>query len=104
MKKLAGVQRQALLTMTGGMRSTATDVMEAHAEVLPFDLLIDKLCCRAAIRLCTLPASHPLAPHLGRAARYVKRHRSALHELLNAYTDFISVKGTETVMHTQLPP
>lgn len=85
-KKLGRVQRQALLVMTGGMRTTATDVMEAHADVLPFPLLVDKLCQRAAVRLCTLPKSHPLSPHVSTAKRrFVKFHRSALHELLHAY-------------------
>jgi Reverse transcriptase (RNA-dependent DNA polymerase) len=41
MGRLAGVQRQALL-MLGPMRTTATDVLEAHANALPFHLLLDK--------------------------------------------------------------
>ena len=68
------------------MCTTATDIMTAHADVLPFSLIIDKLCHRATVRLCTLPASHPLAPHVKRAAAlYVKCHRSQLHELLHTY-------------------
>ncbi|PIL24745.1 hypothetical protein GSI_12631 [Ganoderma sinense ZZ0214-1] len=60
--------------------------MTAHADVLPFPLIVDKLCHRATVRLCTLAPPHPLVPHIRRAAaRYVKRHRSQLHELLNAY-------------------
>ncbi|KAI0365553.1 hypothetical protein BV20DRAFT_917317, partial [Pilatotrama ljubarskyi] len=66
-RRLAIVQRQALLAMTGALRSAPTDALEAHAQVLPFRLLVDKLCHRAAVRLCTLPASHPLAPHVQRA-------------------------------------
>ena len=41
--RLARVQRQALLVMTGALRTTATDTMEAHADLLPFDLLVDRL-------------------------------------------------------------
>ncbi|OBZ72553.1 hypothetical protein A0H81_08075, partial [Grifola frondosa] len=41
-RKLEHVQRQALLIMTGAMRTTATDVMGTHANLLPFILLVDK--------------------------------------------------------------
>ncbi|KAI0323724.1 hypothetical protein GY45DRAFT_1233807, partial [Cubamyces sp. BRFM 1775] len=40
--RLASVQRQALLAMTGALRSAPTDALEAHTQLLPFDLLIDK--------------------------------------------------------------
>ena len=53
--RLARVQRQALLVMTGALRTTATDTMEAHADLLPFDLLVDRLCHRSAVRLSRPP-------------------------------------------------
>ncbi|PIL37604.1 hypothetical protein GSI_01298 [Ganoderma sinense ZZ0214-1] len=85
-RKLGRVHREAVILITGAMRTTATDIMTAHADVLPLPLIIDKLCHRATVRLCTLAPPHPLVPHIRRAAaRYVKRHRSQLHELLNAY-------------------
>ena len=87
-KKLSRVHREALILITGAMRTTATDIMNAHADLLPFPLLIDKLCHRATVRMCTLPATHPLASHVrSAAARCVKRHRSQLHELMRAYVD-----------------
>ena len=56
-----------LLVITGGMRTTTSDVMDAHAN-LPFHLLINKVCYRATARMCTLPDSHPLHPaHQARA-------------------------------------
>ncbi|GBE84554.1 RNA-directed DNA polymerase from mobile element jockey [Sparassis crispa] len=65
-KKLAQVQRQATLFITGAMRTTASDVLDTHANLLPFALLIDKNCHRAAVHLCTLPPSHPLHMHVKR--------------------------------------
>ncbi|OCH84477.1 hypothetical protein OBBRIDRAFT_741574, partial [Obba rivulosa] len=67
--KLARVHRQALLMMTGALRTTATDVLEAHTDILPFRLLVDKLCQRATVRMCTLPPRHPLARHIASASK-----------------------------------
>jgi hypothetical protein len=58
--QLAHVQRRAALHTTGAMRTTPTDLLDAHADLLPFELLVDKKCHTAALRLATLPASHPL--------------------------------------------
>jgi len=58
--------------------------LNAHADLLPF-LLMNKVCHRAAVRLASLPESHPLHSHVRRMGRYVQRHRSALHELMNAF-------------------
>jgi ribonuclease HI len=47
---------------------------------------IDKWCHRAALRLTTLPPEHPLhGPVKRSASRYVKRHRSPLHFLAQAF-------------------
>ncbi|KAH9923416.1 uncharacterized protein BXZ73DRAFT_51019, partial [Epithele typhae] len=35
-RKLATLQRQALLLITGALRTTATDVLEIHVGLLPF--------------------------------------------------------------------
>ena len=94
--RLARVQRQALLVMTGALRTTATDTMEAHADLLPFDLLVDRLCHRSAVRLSSLPNSDPLSPHVPKAAqRFVKRHRSSLHELTVAYKTHLDTSRAE---------
>lgn len=83
--KLARVQRQALL-MLGPLRTTATDTLEAHANLLPFHLLVEKERHKALVRLATLPESHPIHHHLARAYQVpVKRHRSPLHQLVAAY-------------------
>jgi ribonuclease HI len=85
--KLARIQRQAALDITGALRSTANDMLDAHANLLPFPLLVSKLVHRAAVRLACLPNNHPLAAKVRRSAkRYVKRHRSSIHEIMHAYS------------------
>ncbi len=66
--KLAGTQRQAALAATGAMKTTATDAAEVHANLLPFLLLISKICLQAVLQYTTLPTSHPLAKIIQRAS------------------------------------
>lgn len=101
-RRLAQIQRQALLAMTGALRTAPTDTLEAHARLLPLDLLVDKICHRAA---CTLPKTHPLAPHVRRAGRkLVKAHRSLLHELLDAYRRWLAYRDAERIRPVRLHP
>jgi hypothetical protein len=48
------------LAITGTFRSTPTDFADAHAGLLPIDLALRKANHRAAVRLLTLPHTHPL--------------------------------------------
>jgi hypothetical protein len=66
--KMARVQRLAALHVTGAMHTTATDMLNTHADLIPFQLLLNKSCHQATVRLASLPASHPLHPHIRRAA------------------------------------
>jgi hypothetical protein len=84
--KLNRVQRMASIHITGAMRTTAGDVLNAHADLLPIDLLIDKHCYREALRLSTIPSSHPLHKHISSAAKHKpRRHPSPLHVIFHAY-------------------
>ena len=38
--KIAKVQRMVVIHITGAMRTTARDILDAHADLLPVDLLI----------------------------------------------------------------
>ena len=55
--------------MTGALRSTAWDVMEVHADLLPSDLLVETTCHRAAVRPCFLSNGNPLAAHARKAGK-----------------------------------
>lgn len=66
------------------MATTAGDIMDVHAFILPTDILFHKILFRATTRICALPSSHPLYVISRRAARqFVKRHRSPLHYLFH---------------------
>lgn len=84
--KLGRAQRMAALHITGAMKTSATDVLVAHADLLPMDLLIDRWCYREALRIATLPTSHPLhRPALNASKNMPKRMPSPLHSILHAY-------------------
>ena len=84
--KLASIQQQAAIMITGAMKTTATDILEAMANLLPFQLLVDKICHRAALCLATLPPAHPLhKPVQNTANRLVKCHPTPLHDLMHRY-------------------
>jgi hypothetical protein len=86
LNKLAAVQRRAALMIVGGMRTSPTDALDVHANLLPFHLLVDKVRFRSALRLATLPVTHPLHNLVKQAAkRFVKRHHTPLHEMMYAF-------------------
>jgi ribonuclease HI len=86
LRHLISVQRQAALLITGAMRTTATDIIEAHANLLPIPFMVDKIRQRAATRLGTLHEAHPLYKAVTNArVRCVKRHPTTLHDLIWRY-------------------
>ena len=103
MKRLASIQRIAITAISGVLRTTATDVMEAHTNVMPIELLMHKVCHRAAIRLATLPLSHPLHKSVQICVRQrAKCHLSPIHLLLRAYG--IDPSKFETIALASRPP
>lgn len=60
LKAFEQMQRKALLTISGALRSSPTDVLETLCSLLPMELLLKKICHRALMRINTLPSSHPL--------------------------------------------
>jgi ribonuclease HI len=102
-KRLASLQRIATVAITGALRTTATDVLDIHANVLPVALMMRKICYRAAVRLATLPRSHPLRPlFIIRSKRFIKTHRSPLHELARLLGPHTA--NLETISPSNLPP
>ena len=83
LNKLAAIQRSAAIMIVGGLHTSPTDLIDVHANLLLFHLLVDKVRFQAALRLATLPATHPLHKPVTQAAcKFVKRHHSPLHELM----------------------
>jgi len=70
----------------GALRMTPMDSLDAHADLLPFKLLVKKLLHQATTQVATLLKTHPLATHMTKVAKkYVKKHRALLHELLHTF-------------------
>ena len=91
-------QRQATITMLGAMRTTAGDVLNAHAFIPPPHLLLSKELARSATRLVTLPSSHPLHRPVQQTVRHnMKCHKSPLHTL------FLTMKVKPSHYKTILP-
>ena len=62
--QIAMIQRAGVLAITGGLRTSATDSLNAHAHLLLAALLVRKWCHHALTRMATLPKEHPLHKHL----------------------------------------
>ena len=56
--------------ITGTFKSSPSDVMELLANIPPVQLRLANTCYREALRLCSLPSSHPLHLHVLQAARH----------------------------------
>ena len=84
--KLSSTQRAGALAVTGGLRMTPTDTLDAHAALLPMEQRVWKACHNAITRIATLPVQHPLHKLVKRSAKsQVKRHRSPLHALTSIF-------------------
>ena len=105
--RLASVQHLASTAITGTLHSMVTDILDLHANLLPVELMLHKVCQRAAVRqplqLATLPASHPLsAPFKTQAKHFIKTHWSPLHEFAFIYN--ISPSSFKTISPARVPP
>ena len=95
-KSLQSIQGTAARYITGSLCGTAYDVMEAHADLPPIDLLLRRIQFRAASRICALPPRHPLYPiACHTAARFVKSHRSPLHYIF--FITGLKPQNTKTI-------
>ena len=82
--KLCSIQHKVARAITRGLGSTARDILDVHAFILPNDLLFCKLLFRAALYLCSLPPAHPLHPLVYLAMHWkIKWHLSPIHHLIH---------------------
>ncbi|KIK95473.1 hypothetical protein PAXRUDRAFT_45220, partial [Paxillus rubicundulus Ve08.2h10] len=59
-KRLGRIQHLAIISITGTMCTTATDVLEAHAKLIPLQHRIQNLCHQAILCFAAHPPLHPL--------------------------------------------
>src|ERR1700679_3602647 len=60
LRQLQKTQRIATLAITGALRTTPTDTLDAHAGVLPLEFALQRSAHRALIRMLPLPPAHPI--------------------------------------------
>ena len=83
LRQIVKLQRMVSLSIVGGMKSTSTDLLDAHTGLLPMELTLLHICHRATVRLCSLPLLHPLyamvhAAHLSTNEKHSDLIRNAL--------------------------
>ncbi|SJL06758.1 uncharacterized protein ARMOST_10100 [Armillaria ostoyae] len=100
---LASIQRKAAILITGAMHTTAADVLDIHANLLPMMGQVDVYRHRALTCMACLPKGHPLHKTIRRATnRYIKQHRSPLHELARDFD--VQPDALETIKVVRFPP
>ena len=83
---LQKTQRLATTAITGTLRSSPMDLIDAHAGVLPMELALMKACHRSLMRTLTLRNTHPLFQIIRKAKRYPpEKHLSPLDQLLKIF-------------------
>ena len=86
LRNLQKVQRIAVLAITGTLRSSPNDFIDAHANLLPLDLALTKACHNAVIRYHTLLESNPIHGILKEyRLRAPTTHLSPLFKLLKLF-------------------
>ena len=81
--KLASIQRKAVIAISRAMSTTAGDAAEIHAGLLPFRSYVSDAQHRAALRMCTLPSTHPLSKAVKNArGRRIKTHTTRINDLI----------------------
>ena len=66
--RMTQIQRTAALAIMGAMRTSPTDSTEAHANLYPIPILMQRILFRSTLRLASLPTHHPLQATIHRAA------------------------------------
>lgn len=103
LKSLAKIQRIATLTITRALQTTPTDLLNAHAGVLPMELALEKACHRATVRMLTLPETHPLQQIIKKARQPPPRgHQGTIGKLLRILG--LENKKVETITPTNTYP
>jgi ribonuclease HI len=85
-KQLATTQRAGALAITGGLRTSPTDALDATTHLLPAELTLDNWVHKATVRMLMLLPGHPLFKTVtNKTTCKSKRHKSPLNFLMAKY-------------------
>jgi hypothetical protein len=101
--QMARVQGMAAIFITSTLHSTPNDLLLAHANILPLQQTLCKMCHSATLHMSTLYRSHPLHKgilstfnfHANQNFTGSKHHPSPLHKLFKEFR--INPATTETI-------
>ena len=86
LRNLQKIQRIAALAITGALRTTPNDFVDAHAGILPIELALLKACHSALVRSLTLPSTNPIQQVVERAKLVrPRKHLGPIDKLLKLY-------------------
>ncbi|KAF8803168.1 hypothetical protein BYT27DRAFT_7033472, partial [Phlegmacium glaucopus] len=87
----------------GTLRTMPTDLLDAHAGLLPINLLLKKICHRALTRLCSLPPTNPVASQVMKYhCRPATKHLTNSQHLLRIFK--IDPSALEDIPAASKPP
>jgi len=86
LKKLEKAQRITTLAINGGLRTTPTDLLDLHANILLMDLMLEKACHRAILlkKGHALPSSK-LRDYIGHESQHTSYEAEVIGLLLGAH-------------------
>ena len=103
LKSMGKIQRIATLAITGGLRTSPNDLLDAHAGILPANLMLERICHAAIVRAATLPVGHPTRDMVrGYSKTPAKTHLTPLQKLIERYK--IRPRRLETIKPDPRPP
>lgn len=103
LKSMGKIQRIATKAITGGLWTSPTDLLDAHAGVLPVNLMLERICHAATVRAATLPDGHPTRDMIrGYSKKPARTHLAPLQKLVECFK--IRPRRFETVMPDPRPP
>lgn len=103
LRELGKLQRMVTTTINGTLRTSPTDLLDAHAGLLPMDLLLKKICFRSKIQVCTTPLTNPVSCQ---AVKYytkpARSHSTNIQKLIELFV--INPTTFKTVPAVSRPP
>ena len=86
LRGLQKIQRIATLAITGTLRTSPNDFVDAHSGVLPMELALTKACHSALVRSLTLPSTNPMHQVVQEAKRrQPKKYPGPIDNLLKIF-------------------
>jgi len=96
-QSMGKIQRIAMLAITGGLWTSPNDLLDAHARVLPVNLMLEHIFHSATIQAVTLPRGHPIRAMVQRYSKApAKTHLPPLQKMIKWFQ--IKPQCYETIM------